>query len=229
MSERGRGSLDVAAWAQVASAVVGVVAAVVAAVIGFQSLKQGERQSEQARTTRTLEFFATFNSQDMVNIRDRLNNEDWCARYDYIRDPDYQIKVSDPAIVSIIDFFDAVHRSCPAEGGQLEPPAAQSQPVSERSEAARRIASAGGTCDREFAEELLSPYARDLYPVLSQTVVNVRSRRGPRFGEGLVAFADPNHETSIDQVVQSYRDRECSVQTAPGQSENGANVVTEPR
>jgi len=191
MSEReSKGSL--ADWAQVISAGVGIVAAVVAGVIGWLSIQQGDRQSEQARTTRTLEFFATYNSQSNLETRRLLDNEDWCSRYEYLNEEGYQAKVSDTQIISLIDFFDAVHRSCPPEGED------------DALAAAHR-----GTCDRQFAEELLVPYAEDIYPELSRFILNGRANgRGDRFGQGIASLAKSHDGETIEQVADAV-ERHC--------------------
>lgn len=167
-----------AAWAQVISALVGVFAAAAAAVVGYVSLEQGKWQSEQARTTRTLEFFATFTSKDSMETREALSNENWCARYRYSNEA-YESSLSQAQVVWLIDFFDAVDRSCPPTSDERQSSwlSAFSRPSSD-------------SCDRHFAEALFKPYAEQFSNELSPFILEGREGgRGEDFGQGIVSFA----------------------------------------
>jgi hypothetical protein len=181
MAERESTSMVMAAWGQVISAGVGIVAAVVAAWVGWMSIQQNEEQGREARTQRALEFFATFNSPSMLTTRELLENEDWCARYHYRPPllPDYQSPATSSHIVSIIDFFDLVDNSC----------------------------GPGKVCDREFAEQLFSPYAARLYDNLSKEIHDQRDRRGERFGQGMANLA--HSDAQLAEVMETYARDEC--------------------
>jgi hypothetical protein len=183
MPERESASVVVAAWAQVASAVVGLLAAGAAVAVGMLTLQQGEKQRQEARTQQALQFFATFNSREMLETRELLENEDWCGRYRYRPPllPDYQSPVTASHIVSLVDFFDLVHNSCGPDK----------------------------LCDRNFAEQLFSPYAARLYENLSKEISDRRSQRGARFGEGMAILA--GETAPLEEVVARHRSEKCGV------------------
>jgi hypothetical protein len=181
MAERESLSNVAAAWSQVVSAMVGAVAAVVAGVVGIQSIEQGKQQNEEAKTQQTLQFFATFNAQTMLTTRELLGNEDWCARYGYVQSESYEPAVTLAHIVSVVDFFDAVHNSCTKQS----------------------------LCNQTFADELFSPYAVDFYDDLSKTILDRRTERGDSFGEGIAALA--HETAPIEDVVARYARDSCRV------------------
>jgi hypothetical protein len=182
MAERESTSMVMAAWGQVISAMVGIVAAVVAAWIGWMTIQQSEEQGREARTQRALEFFATFNSPAMLQTRELLENEDWCARYRYRPPllPDYQSPVTASHIVSFVDFFDLVDTSC----------------------------GPGKVCDRDFAVQLFSPYAVRMYDNLSKEIHDRRQQRGERFGQGMANLS--NNSAPLPEVVERYAREECN-------------------
>jgi hypothetical protein len=177
-------STVLAEWAQVASALVGVAALLAAVFVGQRTVEQGELQRQEAMTQQTLQFFASFNSADMLQTRELLDNEDWCVRYGYRPpDPGYQSQVTAAHIVSFVDFFDAVDKSCPPASGP------------------------NTACDREFAEGLFRPYAADLYDNLSKDILERREQRGDsNFGAGMASLA--NDQAPLEQVVARYA-QEC--------------------
>jgi hypothetical protein len=185
MAERESLTNVVAAWAQVVSALVGAVAAIAAGVIGVQTIELGRQQNEEAKTQQTLQFFATFNAQTMLTTRELLGNEDWCARYGYVASETYQPEVPRAHIVSVVDFFDAVHNSCNDQG----------------------------LCNATFADELFSPYAVDFYDELSKVILEQRAERGDQFGEGIAALA--HNPAPIEDVVATYAAQSCGVRAAP--------------
>jgi hypothetical protein len=193
MADRGGVSTIMAEWAQVVSALVGAVAAVAAVVVGLQTIKQGEQQNEEARTQQTLEFFATFNTPNMLRARELLDNEDWCSRYGYFTNPDYQSAaigtdvLSSQHIVSVVDFFDAIHNSCPPNEAEED----------------------GGLCDRRLAERLFSAYAADLYDNLSKAIFERRRQRGDTFGEGMASLA--GEQAPLEEVVARFAQESCGV------------------
>lgn len=207
MAERESLSSLAAAWAQVVSALVGVVAAGAAFLVGAQSLEQGDKQEEEARKQQTLQFFATFNSANMLQTREALDNEDWCVRYGYHRETPADDAVSGSQIVSIVDFFDAVHNSCP--------PSDQSQ---RRRGFLERMTSTDdteqGLCDRTFAEQLFSPYAADLFDDVAEDILEKRERRGESYGEGMRQLAHISE--SAEEVAANYARESCGV-TGPRQ------------
>jgi hypothetical protein len=162
MAERERDSLStiLAAWAQVVSALVGAVAAIVAGAVGIQSNQQAQKQAEEAKTIQTLQFFATFNAPNMLELRSKLGNEDWCARYGYLTSATYQSQVTPDQIVSVVDFFDALNNSCEQ-----------------------------GLCNRDFTHALFGPYAKDFYDDVARTILDNRAGRGDDFGRGMAVLA----------------------------------------
>jgi hypothetical protein len=185
MAERESFSSVAAAWAQVATALVGVVAAVAATVVGIQSNAQGERQNDQAKTQQALEFFATFNAPDMLDVRRNLSNEDWCARYGYITAAQYEEEhgkryetmVSQEQVLVAVDFFDTLN-SCKN----------------------------GGLCNGDFVDQLFGPYAREFYDDLGKAISDIRSGsagRGATFGQGMAALADDS--APLTEVVALYQ------------------------
>lgn len=180
MSDRTSRSTVLAEWSQVVSAMVGAVAAIVAGVVGWLTLQQGQLQDEQGKTQQTLQFFATFNAPSMLTTREALGNEDWCARYGYMIKPDYEPEVSTAQLVSVIDFFDAVHNSCTKQD----------------------------LCNAQFADELFSPYAVDYYDQLSRTIVDRRGERGDNFGIG-IAMLSHQENTPVEQIAERYREQSC--------------------
>ncbi len=185
MAERESFSAVAAAWAQVASAMVGVVAALAATVVGIQSNAQGERQNDQAKTQQALEFFATFNAPDMLDVRRNLSNEDWCTRYGYIsaaqyeeeHGKTYETMVTQEQVLLAVDFFDTLH-SCKE----------------------------GGLCNGDFVDQLFGPYAREFYDDLSKSISDIRggsNGRSATFGQGMAALAgDP---APLAEVVANYQ------------------------
>lgn len=207
MAERESLSSLAAAWAQVVSALVGVVAAGAAFFVGAQSIEQGDKQEEEARKQQTLQFFATFNSSNMLQTREALDNEDWCARYGYARPlPDAQA-VGGSQIVSIVDFFDAIHNSCPP-----------SDQTPRRRGFLERLTSTDdadqGLCDRTFAEQLFTPYAADLFDNVAGDIMETRKHRGENYGEGMRQLAHISEST--EEVAARYAHDSCGV-TAPRQ------------
>lgn len=179
MSDRTSKSTVYAEWSQVVSAMVGAVAAIVAGVVGVMTLQQGATQDEQAKIQQTLAFFATFNAPNMLTVREGLETENWCARYNYYDSPTYTPKVTTPQIVSVIDFFDAVHNSCTKQD----------------------------LCDAQFADELFSPYAVDFYDDLSLAILERREERNSaQFGVGIATLAH-QQDTPIEDVVRGYREQ----------------------
>ncbi len=185
MAERESFSTVAAAWAQVASAMVGVVAAVAATVVGIQSNAQGERQNDQAKTQQALEFFATFNGPDMLEVRRNLSNEDWCTRYGYISAAQYeeehgkayQTMVSQEQVLVAVDFFDTLN-SCKE----------------------------GGLCNGDFVNQLFGPYAKEFYDDLGKAISDIRAGaagRGATFGEGMAALAEDS--APLNEVVANYQ------------------------
>lgn len=160
MAERDSLSTVLAAWSQVVAALVGAVAAIVAGAVGIQSNQQAQKQEEQSKTIQTLQFFATFNAPNMLELRSKLGNEDWCARYGYLTSPTYQSQVTPEQIVSVVDFFDALNNTCEQ-----------------------------GLCNRDFTHALFSPYAKDFYDDVSKTILDNRAGRGEDFGEGMAQLA----------------------------------------
>lgn len=213
MAERESLSSLAAAWAQVVSALVGVVAAGAAFFVGAQSIEQGDKQEEEARKQQTLQFFATFNSANMLQTREALDNEDWCARYGYARPLPEAAAIGRSQIVSMVDFFDAIHNTCP--------PSDQAQ--RQRRGFLERLVSADeseqGLCDRTFAEQLFSPYAADLYDDVAGEIMEIRknrgeNHRGENLGEGMRQLA--NISESTEEVAARYAHDSCGA-TAPRQ------------
>lgn len=179
----------IADWAQVGSAIVGLVAAAAAAVAGYITWQQGMRQEEQFKTQQALEFFATFNAPDMINLRRQLSNENWCARYmsaaeyEEMYGQPYQSTVRREDVLLVVDFFDTVN-DCVV----------------------------GGTCPQPFVERLFVPYAREFYDDLSPSIKELRedqrSPRGESFGQGMAALAG-QADVPIDTVVENFRRRSC--------------------
>lgn len=187
-------SSKAAAWAQVGSALVGLVAACAAVVVGWYSYQQGKGQEEQFKTQQALEFFATFNDQGMIAIRRKLSNERWCARYEYWTAQEYldlygepydrqsPERVSREDVLRVVDFFDTVNTCVEREG-----------------------------CQPEFVNRLFAPYAREFYDDLSGEIRQIRNdirtydqAGGGMFGEGMAALAG-RRETPIDDVATEFR------------------------
>lgn len=207
MAERESLSTQMAAWAQVVSALVGFIAAVAAVIVGLRTLDQGEKQRHEAQTQQTLQFFASFNAADMLETRELLDNEDWCARYNYVPAPNYVSEVKGAHIVSIVDFFDAVNNSCPPENETADDENADT------------------VCDRAFAESLFSPYAKDLYDNLSRDILERRQQRGSNnFGSGMAVLAGEAN-MPLEDVVARYAQDSCGV---PAGAASGARVNTPP-
>lgn len=185
MAERESFSTVAAAWGQVASALVGVVAAVAATVVGLRSNAQGELQNKQAQTQQALEFFATFNGPDMLEVRRSLSNEAWCTRYGYISPEQYQEEYGKPyepqvkleQVLQAVDFFDTLH-SCKEEG----------------------------LCNRVFVDQLFGSYAKQFYDDLSKSISDIRANsteRSANFGEGMAALAED--QSDLAEVVARYQ------------------------
>ena len=191
MAETESLSTKLAAWGQVASALVGVVAAYAAWAVGKQSLDLAQRQTDYAKTVQTLQFFATLSGQDMLTIRRGLNNEDWCVRYGYRQKATYAPEVSDEQIFAVVDFFDAVDNSCNQN-----------------------------LCNPTFTETLFGPYAQAFYPQISQFIVDAhRHGRGASFGLGMAHLAHVRNP--VDQVAAEYRTAECPTAAPPAGAQPG--------
>lgn len=174
----------IADWAQVGSAIVGLVAAAAAAIAGWVTWQQGIRQEEQFKTQQALEFFATFNAPDMLTLRRELSNETWCAWYGYMPTAEYEETYGQPyqqtvkreEILLVVDFFDTVS-DCVNEG----------------------------TCPEGFVNRLFVPYAREFYDDLSGEIKKLREDRGDTFGEGMADLAGRPPEEPIQTVVDEFR------------------------
>jgi hypothetical protein len=188
MAERNGGFSTIAAeWAQVISALVGAIAAAVAVMATYQSMEVGKRQNDDAKTLQTLQFFATFNSQDMLGIRHKISNEDWCVRYLYNNNPadreaysNYppETHPSPEEIYMVVDFFDALDNSCNQS-----------------------------LCNQNFTLTLFRPYAQDMYEKLAKFIIDARhGGRADTFGKGMADLAQ--NTAPIQDVAESYRKNE---------------------
>lgn len=177
-----------AAVGQISSALVGAWAAFVAAQALEQTSAQGVRQEEQAATVQTLTFFATFNGESMLDIRNNIAAQDWCVR-DGVVDPyeGYRLRVTSEQATSFVDFFDAVHACSVGEDGEQRE----------------------GMCNMALARQLFGPYAREYYDELAHTIVSKRGDRGDQFGRGMAALA--GIEESAEQVRDRYHSSQCRV------------------
>lgn len=164
--------------AQIAAALVGAFAV-------YYATAQGERQEKQDANIQTLTLFATFNSESMLDIRNRIDSEEWCARWqphlhERTRGPN---RLTREQLTWFIDFFDAVD-TCGARG----------------------------VCNTELNNQLFRSYAYTNYEPIAEAIVRGRERNAS-FGQGLANLA--GFEGDPADAAQAYIARECAVPTAP--------------
>lgn len=161
-----------ASLGQIISAAVGVAAVVFSGFALIETQKQGDRQTEQGARVQTLAFFAQFNGDSMLEIRRKIDNENWCARWGWSPRPDdFEPGASREQLTWFIDFFDAVH-AC----GQAE------------------------LCNSELNARLFQSYARESYDDLAEFIHRRRSEdRRTDFGSGMAALA--NEERELEEIT----------------------------
>jgi hypothetical protein len=175
--------------------VLGLSGAIVAKLlvdgIDFDAL---QRQEMEDRRRFAEDVVGTFDSPEMLSLRQRLDNEDWCARYGYVEVAGgaYQPLLSDYQIAVLVDYFDFVDDQCfqPGSRGRTQP-----------------------LCERDYVEQQMRAYAADLHGELSKYILDQRAQHGPTYGHGIASLADDNEP--LERVATRYAYESCGVTSRP--------------
>lgn len=184
MSERtGSDSLwtVLAAVAQIFAALVGAAAVYFANQSLQETAAQGRRQADQSANVQTLTLFATFNSESMLQIRNSIDSEEWCARWH----PDAHERTRPAALTReqltwFVDFFDAVD----ACGDQ-------------------------GLCNPQLNQQLFKSYAATNYQPIAEAIIRGRQRGNEVFGQGMADLA--GIEAAPEETARSYSTNTCNI------------------